>query len=48
MFRVLRSIDEMVKSDSPMEVYKEYLDLYLKLSNPNEENKEVTKTNNFF
>ena len=44
MFKLLKSIDEMVKSDSPMEVYKSYEPLYLKLSNPNQEVKQITNT----
>ena len=44
MFKLLKSIDEMVKSDSPMEVYKKYEPLYLKLSNPNQEVKKITNT----
>ena len=44
MFKLLKSIDEMVKSDSPMEVYKKYEPLYLKLSNPNQESKVITNT----
>ena len=44
LFKLLNSIDEMVKSDSPIEVYKKYEPLYLKLSNPNQENKVITNT----
>ena len=44
MFKLLKSIDDMFKSDSPMEVYKKYELLYLKLSNPNQEVKKVTNT----
>ena len=45
-FKLLNSIDEMVKSDSPMEVYKKYEPLYLKMSNPRQEEKVIT--NKFF
>ena len=45
-FKVLSSIDEMVKSNSPLEVYNKYKPLYLKLSNPR--NQEQTQTNKFF
>ena len=45
-FKLLNSIDEMVKSDSPMEVYKKYEPLYLKMSNPRQEEKIIT--NKFF
>ena len=44
MFKLLKSIDEMVKSDLPMEVFKKYEPLYLKLSNPNQEVKKITNT----
>ena len=43
-FKLLNSIDEMVKSDSPMGVYKKYEPLYLKLSNPRKEEKIITNT----
>ena len=45
-FRLLKSIDEMVKSDSPMDVYNKYKPLYLKYSNPRKE--EQKQTNKFF
>ena len=45
-FKLLNSIDEMVKSDSPMDVYEKYSPLYLKLSNPRTE--EKANTNVFF
>lgn len=45
-FRLLKSIDEMVKSDRPMDVYDKYKPLYLKLSNPRKQ--EPTQTNKFF
>ena len=35
MFKLLNSIDEMVKSDKPYEVFQKYKPLYLKLSNVN-------------
>ena len=41
-FKLLESIDEMVKSDSPMEVYRKYEPLYLKMSNPRTEEKILT------
>jgi len=44
LFKLLKSIDEMVKSDSPMEVYRKYEPLYLKLSNPRKEEKLITNT----
>ena len=44
LFKLLNSIDEMVKSDSPIEVYRKYEPLYLKLSNPNQESKVITNT----
>ena len=49
-FKLLNSIDEMVKSDSPMDVYEKYSPLYLKLSNPRTEEKTNTnfKKRNFF
>jgi hypothetical protein len=45
-FRLLKSIDEMVKSDRPMDVYDKYKPLYLKLSNPRKQ--EPKQTNKFF
>jgi hypothetical protein len=40
----LKSIDEMVKSESPMEVFHKYKPLYLKYSNPREqERKQINK-----
>ncbi len=45
-FKLLNSIDEMVKSDSPMDVYYKYEPLYRKLSNPNKEQKPIL--NKFF
>ena len=33
MFKLLNSIDEMVKSDDPYKVFQNYKPLYLKLSN---------------
>ena len=44
LFKLLKSIDEMVKSDSPMEVYSKYEPLYLKMSNPRTEEKILTNT----
>ena len=44
LFKLLKSIDEMVKSDSPMEVYRKYEPLYLKMSNPRTEEKILTNT----
>ena len=44
LFKLLNSIDEMVKSDSPIEVYRKYEPLYLKMSNPNQESKVITNT----
>ena len=43
-FQILKSIDEMVKSESPMEVFHKYKPLYLKYSNPREqERKQINK-----
>ena len=46
IYKLLISIDEMVKSENPMDVYRKYEPLYLKLSNPNKEQKSVV--NKFF
>ena len=43
-FRLLKSIDELVKSDSPMDIYNKYKPLYLKFSNPRKhEQKQINK-----
>ena len=44
--KVLRSIDEMVKSDDPRQVFEKYKTLYNKVSNVKKS--IVTKENNFF
>jgi len=44
--KVLRSIDEMVKSDKPREVFEKYAKDYNKLSNVKKS--LVVKENNFF
>ena len=44
--KVLRSIDEMVKSDNPRKVFDKYKTLYNKVSNVKKS--IVTKENNFF
>ncbi len=46
MFKLLNSIDEMVKSDKPYEVFQRYKPLYLKLSNVNTNTE--TKQHSFF
>ena len=46
MFKLLNSIDEMVKSDKPYEVFQKYKPLYLKLSNVNTNTE--TKQHSFF
>tara|TARA_B100000131_G_scaffold47258_1_gene41892 strand:- start:207 stop:1394 length:1188 start_codon:yes stop_codon:yes gene_type:complete len=46
MFKLLNSIDEMVKSDKPYEVFQRYKPLYLKLSNVNTNTN--TKEHSFF
>ena len=46
IYKLLISIDEMVKSENPMDVYRKYEPLYLKLSNPNKEQKSMV--NKFF
>ena len=33
LYTILQSIDEMVKSDTPMRVYEKYKPLYMKMSN---------------
>jgi len=43
---LLKSVDELVKSENPIETYNKYQPLYLKLSNPNKEEKKVI--NKFF
>ena len=45
-YTVLMSIDEMVKSDKPYEVFQRYKPLYLKLSNVN--TNAETKQHSFF
>ena len=45
-YTLLLSIDEMVNSVSPMDIYKKYEPLYLKLSNPRKE--PQIKTHLFF
>ena len=44
--KVLRSIDEMVKSDNPRKVFDRYKKLYNKISNVKKS--IVVKENNFF
>ena len=48
MFRVLKSIDEMVKSDSPHRVFEKYKPLYIKLSNTMRERSIEIEGNPFF
>ena len=45
VYKVLKSIDEMVKSDNPLMVFEKYKSLYTKMSNTK---KEQSYTNNFF
>ncbi len=42
-FRILNSIERMVKSDSPLDVYDKYKPLYLKFSNPRTEETKVNR-----
>jgi len=45
VYKVLKSIDEMVKSNNPLMVFEKYKSLYIKMSNVK---KEQSYTNNFF
>jgi len=46
LYQVIRSIDEMVKSDDPRRVFEKYKSLYNRVSNVKKS--IVTKENNFF
>ena len=48
MFRLLNSIDEMVKSDDPYKVFQRYRPLYLKLSNVDMSNFVVEEEHGYF